>query len=118
YNASYFPPIPDKNHGTVPMQIIASGPDQKWSHIGNNHLKMIHAAKHSIYLQTPYFIPDESLQNALRIAALSGIDVRVMIPYYSDHMFVRWASLYYVGELLRAGVKCYMYKKGFLHSKT
>ncbi len=118
YDPYFFPAIEELDHGSVPMQIIASGPNQKWSHIGNTYLKMIHTAKQSIYLQTPYFIPDESLQNALRIAALSGIDVKVMIPFDSDHMFVRWASLYYVGELLRAGVKCYMYKKGFLHSKT
>ncbi|MDF2670128.1 MAG: phospholipase [Paenibacillus sp.] len=118
YDLFYFPAIEDMGQGQVPMQIIASGPNQKWSHIENTYLKMIHTAKHSIYLQTPYFIPDESLQNALRIAALSGIDVKVMIPFDSDHMFVRWASLYYVGELLQAGVKCYLYKKGFLHSKT
>ncbi|WP_127585367.1 cardiolipin synthase [Paenibacillus koleovorans] len=109
---------PHTGAGDVPMQIVASGPNQKWSHIENTYIKMINAAKKSIYLQTPYFIPDESLQNALRIAALSGVDVRVMIPNDSDHLFVHWASLYYVGELLEAGVKCYLYRKGFLHAKT
>jgi cardiolipin synthase A/B len=118
YDPSYFPSVEEMGQGQVPIQIIASGPNQKWSHIENTYIKMIHAARHSIYLQTPYFIPDETLQNALRIAALSGIEVKIMIPYDSDHMFVHWASLYYLGELLQVGVKCYLYKKGFLHAKT
>ncbi|MFK7691574.1 cardiolipin synthase [Paenibacillus sp. HJGM_3] len=118
YNPTYFPPVEEPGHGDVPIQLIASGPNQKWSHIENMYIKMIHSARRSIYLQTPYFIPDESLQNALRIAALSGIEVKVMIPYDADHLFVHWASLYYVGELLPAGVKCYLYRKGFLHAKA
>lgn len=117
YAPSYFPSVDNLGEGQVPLQIIASGPNQKWSHIENMYIKMIHAARHSIYLQTPYFIPDESLHNALRIAALSGIEVKIMIPYDSDHMFVHWASLYYLGDLLQVGVKCYLYKKGFLHAK-
>ncbi|NOU76793.1 cardiolipin synthase [Paenibacillus sp. LMG 31458] len=102
----------------VPMQIVASGPNEAWPHFVFTFLKMIHMAKSRILLQTPYFIPEESMLNALRIAALSGIDVRIMIPEKADHMFVHWASLYYVGELLRAGVKCYLYDQGFLHAKT
>jgi cardiolipin synthase len=102
----------------VPMQIVASGPNEEWPHFVYTFLKMIHMAKKRILLQTPYFIPEESMLNALRIAALSGIDVRIMIPEKADHLFVHWASLYYVGELLRAGVKCYLYDYGFLHAKT
>ena len=67
---------------------------------------------------TPYFIPDDSILEALRIAGLSGVDVRVMIPNKPDHPFVYWASLSYIGELLPAGVKFYTYEKGFLHSKV
>lgn len=102
----------------VPMQIVASGPNEAWPHFVYTFLKMIHMAKSRILLQTPYFIPEESMLNALRIAALSGIDVRIMIPQKADHLFVHWASLYYVGELLQAGVKCYLYDYGFLHAKT
>ncbi|MEC0270914.1 cardiolipin synthase [Paenibacillus anseongense] len=114
--------FPEREEGgtsqQVPMQIVASGPNEEWPHFVYTFLKMIHMAKKRILLQTPYFIPEESMLNALRIAALSGIDVRIMIPEKADHLFVHWASLYYVGELLRAGVKCYLYDYGFLHAKT
>ncbi|MFD0694734.1 cardiolipin synthase [Paenibacillus sp. GCM10027628] len=115
----YFPDISElEAHSRVPMQIVASGPNEAWPHFVYTFLKMIHSAKRRILLQTPYFIPEESMLNALRIAALSGIDVRIMIPQKADHLFVHWASLYYVGELLQAGVKCYLYDQGFLHAKT
>ncbi|MDQ0875226.1 cardiolipin synthase [Paenibacillus sp. V4I3] len=115
----YFPDNTEANSlEQVPMQIVASGPNEAWPHFVYTFLKMIHMAKCRILLQTPYFIPEESMLNALRIAALSGIDVRIMIPEKADHLFVHWASLYYVGELLRAGVKCYLYDQGFLHAKT
>jgi len=115
----YFPEWTEQDvRGQVPMQIVASGPNETWPHFVFTFLKMIHTAKKRILLQTPYFIPEESMLNALRIAALSGIDVRIMIPQKADHLFVHWASLYYVGELLQAGVKCYLYDYGFLHAKT
>ncbi|RTE11113.1 cardiolipin synthase [Paenibacillus whitsoniae] len=111
-------PIPPEPKERVPMQIIASGPNETWPHFVFTFLKLIQMAESRILLQTPYFIPEESILNALRIAALSGIDVRIMIPQKADHLFVHWASLYYVGELLHAGVKCYFYDAGFLHAKT
>jgi cardiolipin synthase len=78
---------------------------------------MISEADKSIYIQTPYFVPDDSLFESLRIAALSGIDVRIMIPAMPDHPFVYWAALSYLGDLISVGVKCYRYQKGFVHSK-
>lgn len=115
----YFPPRSEASATEqVPIQIVASGPNEAWPHFVYTFLKMIHMAKSRILLQTPYFIPEESMLNALRIAALSGVDVRIMIPQKADHLFVHWASLYYVGELLQAGVKCYLYDYGFLHAKT
>jgi cardiolipin synthase len=112
----YFP-IP-AGRGSVGLQIVASGPDSEEQQIKNGYIKMIHAAKESIYLQTPYFIPDESLFTALKLAALSGVDVKIMIPSIPDHKLVYWASSSYIGELLSSGVKCYLYGKGFLHAKT
>jgi len=79
---------------------------------------MINSAKKSVYIQTPYFIPDESIQEALKIAALSGVDVRIMIPNKPDHVFIYWATYSFIGDLLNAGVKAYIYNKGFLHAKT
>lgn len=78
---------------------------------------MIYSAEKSVYIQTPYFVPDESLMHALRIAALSGIDVRIMIPNQPDHIFVYWASFSFIGELLDIGVKCFIYENGFIHAK-
>jgi len=100
-----------------PMQIVSSGPDTKWRYIHYGYIKMITEADKSVYIQTPYFAPDDSVFEALKIAALSGIDVRIIIPGKPDHMFVYWASLSYLGELLEAGVKCYQYEDGFIHSK-
>jgi len=99
------------------IQIISSGPDSKYNLIHDNYLRMIHKAKKNIYIQTPYFIPDESILLALRIAAKSGIDVRLMIPCKPDHPFVYWATYSYMGDLLDAGAKCYIYENGFLHAK-
>jgi len=78
---------------------------------------MISEANNTVYIQSPYFVPDSSIFDALRIAALSGIDVRIMIPSKPDHPFVYWASLSYLGELVELGAKCYKYEKGFVHSK-
>jgi cardiolipin synthase len=99
------------------MQIISSGPDNSSEQIRDNYLRMISKAKKSIYIQTPYFIPDESILNALLIAARSGIDVNLMIPCKPDHPFVYWATYSYMGDLVKAGAKCYTYNNGFLHSK-
>lgn len=111
----YFPTR--KPEGSSALQIVSSGPDMNYPAIKNGYLKLINKAKRNVYIETPYLIPDESVLEALKIAALSGVDVRLMIPYKPDHFYVYWASLSYVGELLEAGVRCYQYQKGFLHSK-
>jgi cardiolipin synthase len=112
----YFPLI--EPLGKVGLQIVSSGPNQAEEQIKNVYVKMIHAAKKTIHLQTPYFIPDESLLTALKIAAFSGVEVKLMLPAKPDHRWVYWASLSYLEELLAAGAKCYLYEKGFLHAKT
>ncbi len=104
--------------GQSGVQIVSSGPDSKWSSIKDGYLKMISDARQKLYIQSPYFVPDESILQALKIAALSGVDVRLMIPEKKDHLFVHWASLSYAGELLEAGVRCFSYQKGFIHSKV
>ncbi len=114
-DSRYFPKrVPQGDTG---IQIVSSGPDSKWSAIKNGYLKMISSARRNIYLQTPYFVPDDSILEGLRIAALSGIEVCLIIPGKPDHFFVHWASLSYVGELLEAGVRCFTYNRGFIHSK-
>ncbi len=81
--------------------------------VKDGYMKMITNAREKVYLETPYFIPDDSIFEALRLAGLSGVDVRVMIPNKPDHPFVYWASMSYIGELLEAGVKFYTYEKDF-----
>lgn len=103
--------------GRDPVQIISSGPDSKNKVIRNNYLRLIHMARKSIYIQTPYFIPDDEILEALKIAARSGIDVRIMIPCKPDHPFVYWATYSYMGDMIEAGAKCYTYDNGFLHAK-
>ena len=114
----YFPIIekPVDKNGCL-MQIVSGGPDTKWPNIYNGLSKMISEANERIYIQTPYFAPDDNIFESLKIAALSGIDVRIIIPANPDHPFVKWCSLSYLGELLRAGVKCFEYTEGFIHSK-
>lgn len=113
---AYFPDF--KGGGQVGVQIVSSGPDQEMEQIKNGYIRMIHLAKESVWIQTPYFIPDESLQSAIRLAALSGVDVKIMIPARPDHKMVYWASRSYLGELLPLGVQCLLYEKGFLHAKA
>lgn len=99
------------------MQIVSSGPDEEWEQIKDGYMKLINMADEYIYIQTPYFIPDASFYDAIRVAALSGIDVRVMIPNKPDHPFVYWATYSYAGQLLRAGARVFIYDNGFLHTK-
>ena len=100
------------------MRIISSGPDTPYPYVLHEFCRMIIEAKESIYIQSPYFVPCEALFTALRIAALSGVDVRIMYPANPDHPFVYWAGSSYVGELMCAGVRGYEYTNGFIHSKT
>jgi cardiolipin synthase A/B len=104
--------------GTASVQIVSGGPDTTWNPPREEYVKIVNSARKTCYLQTPYFIPDVSVMTALRIAALSGVDVRIMIPSKADQPFVHWASLSNVGELLEAGVRAFGYNDGFLHAKT
>ena len=74
-------------------------------------------AKERVYIQSPYFIPDDDILEALKIAAKSGIDVRIMVPCKPDHPFVYWATYSWLGDMVEAGARCYTYDNGFLHSK-
>lgn len=116
FEQDYFPERPQISG--VKMQIVSSGPDTQRRNIRDGYFKMMNEAQRSIYLVTPYFVPDDSIFEALKVAARSGIDVRIVIPANPDHFFVYWASMSYLGELLESGVRCYQYEKGFIHSKV
>ncbi len=104
--------------GSAAVQIVSSGPDSHREEVKLAYLKMISSAKQSIRIQTPYFIPDDSIMEGLRSAAMSGVDVRIMIPNQPDHMFVYWVTCQNAASLLEYGVKVYIYNEGFLHAKT
>jgi cardiolipin synthase A/B len=109
------PQIDHESHGGV--QLIAGGPDNEWSVIKNIFFSMISAARESVWIASPYFIPDEDIFSALKVAALSGIDVRLLVPNRPDKRIVFHASRSYFPELMAAGVKVFEYERGFMHSK-
>lgn len=104
--------------GDAGVQLVTSGPTSEWNNIALMMLHAIGSAKSCIYLQTPYFLPTEALLKALQTAALSGVDVRLMMPRQSDSAILRHASYSYVTECLKAGIKVYLYTAGMLHSKV
>jgi cardiolipin synthase len=111
----YFPISNIQEHHLV--QITASGPDSDWASIMQAYFAAISSAKSSIYISSPYFLPNESILTALKAASLSGLDVRILLPARSDSKMVFWSSRSYVTELLGAGIRVFFYEKGFPHSK-
>lgn len=99
-------------------QIVAGGPIYPMSNIMLTYFKIFSSAQEKLYITNPYFIPNESILNALKQAAVSGVDVRILLPAKSDSAIVGAASKFYYEQLLEAGVKIYLYKKGFVHAKT
>jgi len=111
----YYPPTEIYTENI--MQIATCGPVGPWRTLLQATIFLITNAKDFILIQTPYFLPTEGLNQALQIAALGGVDVRLMLPRRSDTRTVNMASHSYIDEMLKAGVKVYFYKPGFLHSK-
>lgn len=101
----------------LPIQIATSGPDSPYASIMQAYFAAIGKAEKYIYVSTPYLLPNQAIVTALRVAALSGVDVRVLIPVRGDNIFVAWAGYSYVDSLMEAGVKVYLYNDGFNHSK-
>lgn len=112
----YYPPHPWITNKSV--QILTSGPDQHWDTVQELYFGAISAAKERIWITSPYFIPDPALNTALKTAAVSGVDVKVLIPDQGDSRVVQLASHSYVEELMQAGVQFYQYTKGFVHAKV
>ncbi|SKA90669.1 cardiolipin synthase [Clostridium sp. USBA 49] len=115
--SKYFPePLKAKNQI---MQLVKSGPDSEYPAILQGILKMVSIAKKNIYIITPYFVPPESLMEALKIAALGGIDIKILFPGRYDHILVYYASRTYLAELIKCGAKIYFYSSdSFIHSKV
>lgn len=116
YDSAYFPPI--ESNGKKAIQVVTSGPDSEHEQIKMTYLKMISIAKKEILIQTPYYIPDASIHEALKLALLSGVKVRMQIPNKPDHMLVYWATYSFSAELLEYGAIIETYEEGFIHAKT
>lgn len=104
--------------GNVAMQLVTSGPIDKWNNLVLCFQQAIASAKKRIYIQTPYFLPTDALLKALQGAALSGVDVRIMMPEKTDSVMLGFGSRSYIDDCLMAGVKIYFYLPGMLHAKT
>jgi cardiolipin synthase A/B len=100
------------------IQVVASGPDTQQGIMSDFYYTMMSCATKSIWIATPYFVPDEAIRTALRVAATKGIEVRIMVPEINDSYLTQYASRSYFSELLRNGAEIYSYKKGFLHQKV
>lgn len=113
---SYYPEIIIGQNNSL-VQVVTSSPTSLWPEIEQGYVRILTNAKHYVYMETPYFLPTDPILFAMRVAALSGVDVRLMIPYETDTKIVEWASRSYVIEASKAGVKILLYRKGFNHSK-
>ena len=111
----YFPKV--ETLGTSLVQIVTSEPIGPWKEIMQGISMAITCSKKYFYMQTPYFLPTEQVLAAMQTAALAGVDVRLMLPLHADSRLTHLASCSYLADVLQAGVKVYLYKPGFLHSK-
>ena len=113
----YYPKNIEPAFNTTLAQVVTSGPVTPYPEIMQGLVRIILSAKRYIYIETPYFLPTDPVQFALKTAALGGVDIRIMVPLRSDAKFVEWASRSYLREMVSAGVKVSYYNAGFLHSK-
>lgn len=116
YQLEYFPRM--DRYGDNDIQIVTSGPDSTQEQIRMVYLKMISMASKEILIQTPYYIPDDSIHEALKLALLSGVDVKIQIPNKPDHILVYWATYSLAAELIDYGAHIEIYDNGFMHAKT
>ena len=113
----YYPKNIEPAFNSTLIQAVTSGPVTPYPEIMQGLVRVIIAAKRYLYIETPYFLPTEPVQFALKTAALGGVDVRIMVPLRSDAKYVEWASRSYLREMVNVGVKVLLYQAGFLHSK-
>jgi cardiolipin synthase A/B len=115
--AAYFPAI-DASEGGIAVQILASGPDDDAAPLHAFFLAALSTARSRAWIETPYLIPDEPLEAALRVAELRGVDVQVIVPRQGDSRLVTAASHTYCESLVKSGIRIYEYGPPMLHAKT
>lgn len=116
-NRRYYPTISKKLINNCLAQVVTSSPISPWADIMQGYVSILLRAKEYVYMETPYFLPTEPILSAMHTAALSGVDVRLMVPKHGDARLAEWASRSYLMEAIEAGVKVYLYEGGFNHSK-
>lgn len=102
----------------VPVLILPSGPADDIETASFMFQHAIHSAAHRIWIASPYFVPDEGVFGALQLAALRGVDVRILIPDKPDHLLVYLSAFAFIGKMLDAGIEIYRYEQGFMHQKV
>jgi cardiolipin synthase len=118
FDERHFPSVDDAGEG-APVQVVSAGPDSKWEAIRQSYLAMIALARRHVYLQSPFLILDTSVAEAMKTAALAGVDVRVMIaPRGAEFSPAYRAGLTYAAEMARAGVRVLLYQGAYFHAKT
>lgn len=113
----YYPPVDKTIDNNCLTQIVTSSPVSPWPDIMQGYVRVLLQAHRYVYMESPYFLPTEPVLFAMRTAALSGVDVRLIVPRHGDAKLVEWASRSYLMEVIVAGVKVYLYEPGFNHSK-
>lgn len=113
----YYPPVDAQINNNCLVQVVTSSPVSPWPDIMQGYVRILLQAQRYVFMETPYFLPTEPVLFAMRTAALAGVDVRLMVPRHTDAKLVQWASRSYMMEAMEAGVKVYLYDKGFNHSK-
>ena len=118
-SSSEYYPVPNTFPDGIKMQIATSGPMDQWRVIMQGMLNMIAQSDKYIYIESPYFIPSETIMMSLRNAALSGLDVRIIVPETMDRgVLTGLATRSYIEPMLVAGARIFFYRKGFMHAKT
>ncbi|MBO0461644.1 MULTISPECIES: cardiolipin synthase [Enterococcus] len=121
YHLDYFYKVDKKDQDQLyqtSIQLVSSGPNNEREQIKLSFIKLISSAKKRVWIQTPYLVPDESVIAALKIAAASGVEVKIMIPNKPDHPFIYRATQYYARQLIKENIQILVYENGFLHAKT
>lgn len=106
-----------RKEGQATIQVVPTGPDRPTEGFQDILIQAIHSARQKISITSPYFIPNEGLITALRLASARGVDVDIIVPDRSDHLLVDQASAYYCGVVLKNGGNVYLFKEGMLHTK-
>ena len=113
----YYPTLDTTVENSCLAQLVTSGPTAKYPEIMQGYVRAITAARHYVYIETPYFLPNEPVLFALKTAAMAGVDVCLLCPHHSDARYTEWASRSYLRELSEAGARIFLYETGFMHSK-